>query len=250
MRRKIVAGNWKMHGSKGLVRDLVGAISGQVGSGSLDVVIFPPAPYVSYVAKMSGGAVRLGLQNVSEHDAGAYTGEVSASMARDVGCDFVLVGHSERRQMFAETDDLVARKVEKVIASGMTAVLCVGEVESERESGEAEAVVERQVRQGLADVPTDRWGSVVVAYEPVWAIGTGKTATAEDAQAMHAAIRRVLSEMGAPANSISVLYGGSVKADNAAALFAGPDVDGGLVGGASLNAEEFLSICRCLSAGA
>lgn len=171
-------------------------------------------------------------------------------MAKDAGCRYALVGHSERRQLFGETDEQVAEKVSLVVSSGLTAIVCVGETLEEREAGQAEAVVAGQVRTGLSSVALGEWQNIVVAYEPVWAIGTGKTATSDDAQAMHAAIRGVLKGMGAPAEEISLLYGGSVKADNAAALFSEPDVDGGLIGGASLVAKEFMSICRSLPAGA
>ena len=247
MRRRIVAGNWKMNGSKDLVKQLVGAVceqSGNVGK-DVEVVIIPPAIYLGQVAEQGGGRITTGAQNVSQWQSGAYTGEISAEMARDMGCGYVLVGHSERRQLFGETDSVAAAKVERVLLSG----LCVGETLAEREAGQAEAVVAEQVRSGLSVVADDQWSRVVVAYEPVWAIGTGKTATADDAQAMHSEIRKVLDGMNAPANEISVLYGGSVKADNAAALFAEPDIDGGLIGGASLKAEEFISICRSFPAG-
>lgn len=252
MRRKIVAGNWKMNGSKDLVQQLVGQVREQVASldNGVEVVVIPPALYVDSVIALCGSELVAGVQNVSQWESGAYTGEVSADMAKDLGCRYVLVGHSERRQLFGETDVLVAQKVERVLASGLTAVLCVGETLEEREAGSAEQVVASQVRQGLASVAGAQWSKVVVAYEPVWAIGTGKTATAKDAQAMHADIRQVLAEMGAPSETISVLYGGSVKADNAAALFAEPDIDGGLIGGASLKAEDFVSICRAFPAGA
>lgn len=252
MRRKIVAGNWKMNGSKDLVQQLVGQVREQVASLDVraEVVIIPPALYVDSVVALCGSELVAGVQNVSQWQSGAYTGEVSSDMAKDLGCQYALVGHSERRQLFGESDDVVARKIEQVLASGLTAVLCVGETLEEREAGSAERVVANQVRQGLASVAGEQWSNIVVAYEPVWAIGTGKTATAEDAQAMHADIRRVLAEMGAPSETISVLYGGSVKADNAAALFAEPDIDGGLIGGASLKAEDFVSICRAFPVGA
>ncbi|WP_072676295.1 triose-phosphate isomerase [Marinobacter nauticus] len=252
MRRKIVAGNWKMNGSKDLVQQLVGQVREQVASLDVraEVVIIPPALYVDSVVALCGSELVAGVQNVSQWQSGAYTGEVSSDMAKDLGCQYALVGHSERRQLFGESDDVVARKIEQVLASGLTAVLCVGETLGEREAGSAERVVANQVRQGLASVAGEQWSNIVVAYEPVWAIGTGKTATAEDAQAMHADIRRVLAEMGAPSETISVLYGGSVKADNAAALFAEPDIDGGLIGGASLKAEDFVSICRAFPVGA
>ncbi|WP_431474186.1 triose-phosphate isomerase [Marinobacter sp. KM021] len=252
MRRKIVAGNWKMNGSKDLVQQLVGQVREQVASldARVEVVIIPPALYVDSVVALCGSELVAGVQNVSQWQSGAYTGEVSSDMAKDLGCQYALVGHSERRQLFGESDEVVARKIERVLASGLTAVLCVGETLEERDAGSAERVVASQVQQGLASVAGEQWSRIVVAYEPVWAIGTGKTATAEDAQAMHADIRRVLAEMGAPSETISVLYGGSVKADNAAALFAEPDIDGGLIGGASLKAEDFVSICRAFPVGA
>ena len=215
----------------------------------VEVVIIPPAIYVPDVVASAGDVLSVGVQNVAQWASGAYTGEISADMALDQGCQYVLVGHSERRQLFAETDAAVAEKVGRILASGLQAMVCVGETLEEREAGKAETVVAAQVKAGLATVTSEQWQRVVVAYEPVWAIGTGKTATAQDAQAMHASIRQVLSEMGAPANEISLLYGGSVKADNAAALFAEPDIDGGLIGGASLKAEDFVSICRSVPAG-
>lgn len=252
MRRKIVAGNWKMNGSKDLVQQLVGVICDHAGSldAGAEVVIIPPAPYIPLVQQQADGKLAIGVQNVSQWQSGAYTGEVSADMARDLGCWYVLVGHSERRQLFGESDEVVARKIGRVLESGLTAVLCVGETLDQRDAGEAEQVVAAQIQKGLASVTGEQWSKVVVAYEPVWAIGTGKTATADDAQAMHAAIRKVLEGMNAPAEEISVLYGGSVKADNAAALFSEPDIDGGLIGGASLKADEFISICRAFPAGA
>jgi len=252
MRRKIVAGNWKMNGSKDLSDELVGYVRSEAGSldNGVEVVIIPPAIYVADVLEQARNTVSVGVQNVGQWQSGAYTGEVSAEMARDAGCRYALVGHSERRQLFGETDEQVVEKVSLVVSSGLTAIVCVGETLKEREAGQAEAIVANQVRTGLSSVASGEWQNIVVAYEPVWAIGTGKTATSDDAQAMHAAIRGVLKSMGAPAEKISLLYGGSVKADNAAALFSEPDVDGGLVGGASLVAKEFMSICRSLPAGA
>ena len=251
MRRKIVAGNWKMNGSKDLAQTLVSDVRSQAASldNGVEVVIIPPAIYVPDVVASAGDVLSVGVQNVAQWASGAYTGEISADMALDQGCQYVLVGHSERRQLFAETDAAVSEKVGRILASGLQAMVCVGETLEEREAGKAETVVAAQVKAGLATVTSEQWQRVVVAYEPVWAIGTGKTATAQDAQAMHASIRQVLSEMGAPANEISLLYGGSVKADNAAALFAEPDIDGGLIGGASLIAQDFVSICRSVPAG-
>lgn len=247
MRRQIVAANWKMNGSGELVRQLVPAVKDSVASldNAVEVVIMPPSLFVGGVkAELSGSPVALGVQNVARWQSGAYTGELSAGMAADVGCHYALVGHSERRQLFGETDDIVAEKVSRVLESGLTVMLCVGETLEEREAGNAEAVVCRQVETALAGVAPAKADKVVVAYEPVWAIGTGKTATAEDAQAMHKALRARLSDMGLPANEMSLLYGGSVKPDNAGALFAQPDIDGGLIGGASLKADDFIEICR------
>lgn len=251
MRRKIVAGNWKMNGSKDLSEKLVGSIRTEAESldNGVEVVILPPAIYIESVLRQAQNSISVGVQNVGQWQSGAYTGEVSPEMAKDVGCRYALVGHSERRQLFGEADELVAAKVSLIVSSGLTAIVCVGETLEERESGQAEKVVADQVRAGLSMVAQDQWQSVVVAYEPVWAIGTGKTATSDDAQTMHAAIRSVLKDMGAPAEDISLLYGGSVKADNAAALFAEPDIDGGLIGGASLVAKDFVSICRDMPAG-
>lgn len=249
MRRNIVAANWKMNGST----DLVGALVGGVKEGlsgldnDVEVVIIPPSLYLRDVQRAgAGSALKLGVQNVARWDGGAYTGEVAASMASDVGCEYALVGHSERRQLFGEDDAQVAEKVARILANELTAVVCVGETLLEREAGRAEAVVEQQVRAALAGVSGDEWSRIVIAYEPVWAIGTGKTATAADAQAMHAMMRELLAGMDAPAGDISLLYGGSVKPDNAAELFAQPDVDGGLVGGASLVADDFVRICGAI----
>lgn len=252
MRRRIVAGNWKMNGSKDLAQTLVGYVRSQVKSfdNGVEVVIIPPAIYIGDAAAQAGDALALGVQNVGQWESGAYTGEISAEMAKDQGCRYALVGHSERRQVFGETDDEVAAKVKRIVGSGLDVIVCVGETLEQREAGEARSVVAGQVRKGLAAVASNQWSHVVVAYEPVWAIGTGKTATAQDAQVMHASIRKVLAQLGAPAEEISLLYGGSVKADNAAALFAEADIDGGLIGGASLVAEEFVSICRAVPADA
>lgn len=247
MRRQIVAANWKMNGSSELVQQLVPAV--RDGVAALDhgpeVVMMPPALYLAEVrARLGDSSIVVGVQNVAQWQSGAYTGEIAATMAADAGCEFALVGHSERRQLFGETDAQVATKVARVLEAGLHAMVCVGETLEERESGQAEAVVCRQVEGALQGVSVDDAEKVVVAYEPVWAIGTGKTATAEDAQAMHEAIRGKLVELGLPGNTMSVLYGGSVKPDNAAALFAKPDIDGGLIGGASLKADDFIAICQ------
>ncbi|SFL82441.1 triose-phosphate isomerase [Marinobacter zhejiangensis] len=246
MRRNIVAANWKMNGSRELVESLVGGVKAGVAKldKDVEVVIIPPSLYLADVEKaVSGSALQLGVQNVARWESGAYTGEVSAQMASDVGCAYALVGHSERRQLFAEDDVQVAEKVRLILASGLVAIICVGETLEEREAGQAEQVVARQIRAALADVSGEGWKKIVIAYEPVWAIGTGKTATAVDAQNMHANMRGLLSELGAPAQEISLLYGGSVKPDNAAELFAQADIDGGLIGGASLVSDDFVRIC-------
>lgn len=251
MRRQIVAANWKMNGSSELVRELVPAIreSAVALDNAVEVVIMPPSLYLGGVkGELSGSAVSLGIQNVARWQQGAYTGEVSAGMAADVGCDYALIGHSERRQLFGETDEVIAEKVGQVLQSGLKVMLCVGETLEEREAGDAEAVVCRQAEVALKEVSGADAGRVVIAYEPVWAIGTGETATADDAQAMHRALRARLSGLGFAANEMSLLYGGSVKPDNAGALFAQPDIDGGLIGGASLKAKDFIAICQAAKA--
>ena len=229
-RRRLVAGNWKMHGSRTSVAALLDAlVKANPGPGA---AVCAPFPYLQQVSeRLKGTAIAWGAQNASEHKEGAYTGEVSVSMLADFGCRYVLVGHSERRQIYRETDAQVAAKFAAVKAAGMTPILCVGETLQEREAGSTEEVVGRQ----LAAV---KFEGAVLAYEPVWAIGTGRNATPEQAQAVHAFLRgRVPAET-------TILYGGSVKPQNAAAIFAMPDVDGGLIGGASLVAQDFLDIVK------
>ncbi|MFL1484696.1 triose-phosphate isomerase [Marinobacter sp. LN3S78] len=251
MRRQIVAANWKMNGSSELVQELVPAIreSAVALDNAVEVVIMPPSLYLGGVkGELSGSGLSLGIQNIARWQGGAYTGEVSASMAVDVGCDYALVGHSERRQLFGETDEVIAEKVARALEGGLKVMLCVGETLEEREAGDAEAVVCRQAEVALAGVAAEYAERIVVAYEPVWAIGTGKTATADDAQAMHRTLRARLSVLGFAADEMSLLYGGSVKPDNAGALFAQPDIDGGLIGGASLKANDFIAICQAAKA--
>ncbi len=236
-----------MNGSAGFAKSLISELKVQLSAldKEVEVVIIPPSLYVAEIKRLiSDASFTVGIQNVAQWDQGAFTGEVSASMAADVGCEYVLVGHSERRQLFAESDQVVADKVQQVLRSGLIALLCVGETLAERQAGQAEEVVSRQLQVALQGLASDTWNKVVVAYEPVWAIGTGKTATAEDAQAMHVHMRGVLGSLGAPASEVSLLYGGSVKPDNARELFQQHDIDGGLVGGASLVAADFASICR------
>jgi triosephosphate isomerase len=235
-RPRLVAGNWKMHGSRESIRILLDAIVAGAGRPSSQCAICPPFPYLAQVAeRLRGSAIAWGAQNASEHASGAYTGEVSVAMLAEFGCRYVIVGHSERRQIFGESDAQVASKFATVCSGGMTPILCVGETLAEREAGRTREVVARQ----LGAVKFDQG---VLAYEPVWAIGTGRNATPEQAQEVHAFLRtRVPSDT-------PILYGGSVKPQNAAAIFAMPDVDGGLIGGASLVAADFLAILRAAQA--
>jgi triosephosphate isomerase len=244
MRRKLVAGNWKMHGSRADNSALVEAILAAPKLESVDCVLCPPFVYLTDVARMlRGTAVKLGAQNVCAESHGAYTGEVAAAMLKDVGCEFVIVGHSERRALYHEGDEQVARKFAAVQSQGLLPILCVGEQLAEREAGRCSEVVGRQLDAVVALTGIGSFRHAVVAYEPVWAIGTGRTASPQQAQEVHAFIRQRLADRDAKiAASLQILYGGSVKAGNARELFAQPDVDGGLIGGASLKAEEFLSI--------
>ena len=246
-RRKLVAGNWKMNAGRAfnqaLIADLGSALSGFDGA---DVAVCVPAPYLAQVGQLvAGSPMALGAQSVSEHASGAYTGEVSAAMLLEFGCRYVIVGHSERRALFGETNAQVAAKFVAADKAGLLPIACVGETWAEREAGATEAVIAAQLDAVLAVVSGDRLPAAVFAYEPVWAIGTGKTATPEQAQAVHAYIRaRVAAHAKTAAASIRVLYGGSVSAGNASGLFACPDIDGGLVGGASLKAADFAAICK------
>ena len=247
MRRKLVAGNWKMHGSLAQNEALLGALkSGAAQLGRMDMAICPPFPYLAQLQQvLSGSSVAWGAQDVHQLEKGAYTGEVSASMLKDFGCAYVIVGHSERRSLYGESSRLVAEKFAAAQQVGLTPILCVGETLEEREAGETESVVAEQLDAVIALCGVQALGKSVVAYEPVWAIGTGKTASPEQAQAVHAFIRqRVAGHDAQIAQGLIILYGGSVKASNAAELFAMADIDGGLIGGASLIAEDFLAICR------
>ncbi|KZZ49008.1 MAG: triose-phosphate isomerase [Saccharospirillaceae bacterium] len=245
MRRLLVAGNWKMNASVEMTESLLSAITA-AEIDNCDVAVFPPFPYLALAKeKLSASSIVVGGQNCSIADSGAYTGEVSVSMLQDIGCGMVLVGHSERRSLYHETDAVVLAKTEKVLAQGMIAVVCVGETLEQRQSGNAELIVRQQLSALLHQLSEQQWSQVVVAYEPVWAIGTGETASPEQAQQMHAFIRSLLASVSVGvAEQTKILYGGSVKAANAAELFTQVDIDGGLVGGASLTAEEFLGICR------
>jgi triosephosphate isomerase len=243
MHRKLVVGNWKMHGNRPANAELLAALIGARPFGA-DVAVCVPFVYINETAAtLAGSDIRWGAQDVSEHEQGAYTGEVSAAMLAECGCRYVIVGHSERRAYHAEGDALVARKAQAALARGVTPVVCVGETLAEREAGETEEVVKRQlsvVIHQLAHCAAE----MVVAYEPVWAIGTGRTASPEQAQAVHAVLRGQLQAATGRGAAMKILYGGSVKPDNAATLFAQPDIDGGLIGGASLKAADFIAICR------
>ncbi|AJE19775.1 triose-phosphate isomerase [Azotobacter chroococcum] len=247
MRGKLVIGNWKMNGSleanRCLLQELLPPLAALKGVG---VAVCPPFPYLAQVAGLlEGSGVALGAQNLNAAEKGAFTGEVAGGMLGELGCRYVLVGHSERRSLYGESDELVAEKFEAALAAGLVPVLCVGETLAQRRDGSTEAVIAAQVRAVLQRVGSAGIAAAVVAYEPVWAIGTGETATPEQAQAVHRHIRALLGEAdGALAAATPILYGGSVKADNAAALFAQPDIDGGLIGGASLEAASFLAICQ------
>lgn len=245
MRDYLVAGNWKMNGSVAANAGLIdGILAGVPSSDGVGVLVCPPYPYLGELApKLAGTAVSLGAQNVSQHASGAYTGEISPGMLSDIGCEYVIVGHSERRAMYDETSEIVAEKFVAALTEGLKPILCVGETLAEREAGRTEAVVDEQLHAVLDAAGVDSFGNAVIAYEPVWAIGTGRTASPEQAQDVHAHIRAEISSRNADlASVVQILYGGSVKADNAAGLFSMPDIDGGLIGGASLQAAEFVAI--------
>lgn len=242
-RKPLVAGNWKMHGSRPANAELLAALLA-ARPFAADVAVCVPAVYLNEAAAtLAGSDIRWGAQDVSAHEQGAYTGEISAAMLAECGCRYTLVGHSERRAYHAEGDDLVAAKAQAALARGVTPIVCVGETLAERDAGQTEEVVKRQlsaVIHRLAHCAAE----MVVAYEPVWAIGTGRTATPTQAQAVHAVLRAQLHAATGQGQRMRILYGGSVKPDNAAELFAQPDIDGGLIGGASLKAADFIAICR------
>ncbi|MFY9259585.1 MAG: triose-phosphate isomerase [Gallionella sp.] len=247
MRRKLVAGNWKMHGGLAQNAELLNAVcSGMDLIDGMDCAVCVPFPYLAQAQQaLAGSRVKLGAQDVHQLDKGAYTGEVSASMLRDFGCQYVIVGHSERRAYYGESSHLVAEKFLAAQQARLTPILCVGETLAQRESDVTEAVIAEQLDALIQLVGVGALRGAVVAYEPVWAIGTGKTASSTQAQAVHAFIRgRVAVDDAQIASELVILYGGSVKANNAVELFAMPDIDGGLIGGAALVAEEFLAICR------
>ncbi|MDG6774685.1 triose-phosphate isomerase [Thiomicrorhabdus sp. ZW0627] len=248
MRKPFVAGNWKMHGSKASILTLVSDLNAKIEEvGDVDVAICPPAIYIDYVNRaLVANKISVGAQNVAEEPVqGAFTGEQSVAMIKDFGCGYVILGHSERRAIYGETNAQVANKVAVALKAGVTPILCVGETLEERESGVMENVIAEQLDAVLEVVGIDAFVDVVIAYEPVWAIGTGRTASPGQAQEVHAFIRNKLAGMNADvAAKVVIQYGGSVKPDNAAELFGQPDIDGGLIGGASLNADDFIAICK------
>ncbi|MEL0618115.1 triose-phosphate isomerase [Cobetia marina] len=245
MRTPLIAGNWKMNGDLALIDEFADALGAAALPQGVQVALALPFPYLSAARERLPATVLLGAQTLNPAESGAFTGEVAGSMLKDVGMTLVLVGHSERRSLYGEDDAAVLARVNAALASGLTPVLCIGEALEEREAGESERVVLGQLEAVFSELSAEARARLVVAYEPVWAIGTGRTASPEQAQAMHAAIRARLGEWSASlADAMQLLYGGSMKAANAAELLAQPDIDGGLVGGASLQVDEFLAICQ------
>ena len=245
MRQPMVAGNWKMNGSSDSVKELMSGIKAGIGGANAEVVVCPPFVYIPSVADaIANSGIKLGAQNMCDQDAGAFTGEVSGPMLKDVGCEYVIIGHSERRAMYGETDEVTAIKYGAVLKNGLKPIFCIGETLEEREQGITEQVVGRQIDAILNSDGVASLANAVLAYEPVWAIGTGKTATPEQAQEVHAFIRsKIAAQDAVIAEGLRILYGGSMNPANAAELRSQPDIDGGLIGGASLKAEDFLVIC-------
>ncbi len=242
--RKLVVGNWKMHGGLNGNADLLKGILDAAPFAAADAAVCVPFPYLASVGQqLQGTDVAWGAQDCSQHEQGAYTGEVSVGMLKELGCRYVIVGHSERRAYHGETDQMVADKAKAALAKGLTPIVCVGETLEQREAGETDAVVKRQL-SAVIHALGQCIGEIVVAYEPVWAIGTGKTASPEQAQAVHAVLRAQLAAATPRAAEMKLLYGGSVKPDNASVLFSQADIDGGLIGGASLKAADFVAILR------
>jgi triosephosphate isomerase len=244
-RRALVVGNWKMNGSRSVNAPLLASVL-QARPFGCDVAVCVPFPYLPETAvALASSDLRWGAQDCSAHESGAYTGEVSSAMLAEFGCRYAIVGHSERRALHGESDQLVADKARAALAHGITPIVCVGETLEQRQAGQTDAVVKRQL-SAVIHTLAHCAGEIVVAYEPVWAIGTGLTAAPEQAQEVHALLRAQLRAATARADAMTLLYGGSVKPDNAAALLAQPDIDGGLIGGASLKAADFIAICRAV----
>jgi triosephosphate isomerase len=246
-RQSLVAANWKMNGTLVTIRPLLKKIIDEKQAGiRAEIAICPPFVYLDEISRqLDATGIFLGAQNLSQHESGAHTGEVSAKMLRDYNCRYVIVGHSERRTLYGETDELVANKFACAVAGGLTPILCIGEYLEEREAGDTESVIARQLDTVIDKSGISAFANAVIAYEPVWAIGTGKTATPEQAEEIHAFIRlRLARHDDKVVDTIRIVYGGSIKATNAEELFTMADIDGGLVGGASLNADDFLTICH------
>jgi triosephosphate isomerase (TIM) len=253
MRQPLVAGNWKMNGSKASAAELLAGIKAGMGAvHKTEVLVCPPFPYLAMACEvLLGTGVAVGAQNACTEAVGAYTGEVAAPMIKDVGCTYVILGHSERRQYYGDTDAIVAKKYAQALAAGLTPILCVGETLEERERGETQAVVARHLDAVMETAGVEAIARGVIAYEPVWAIGTGHTATPEQAQAVHAFLRaRVAGKSAEVAGGVRILYGGSMKPDNAMELMSQADIDGGLIGGAALKGSDFLAICAAGEANA
>lgn len=244
MRQPIIAGNWKMYKTLGEAVDFIKGIKPQVADVTeRTILVCPPYPVLKEAGNMIAGSnISLGAQNLFWEEEGAFTGEVSAPMLKAVGCQYVIIGHSERRQYFGETDETVNKKLQAALKHGLISIVCVGETLAQRESGETYKVIEKQIKDGLKTLSEDQWKLVVIAYEPVWAIGTGKTATPEQAQEVHAFIRGLLPKT--VAQEIRILYGGSVKPENIKELMSKPDIDGGLVGGAALKVDSFAKLVK------
>lgn len=249
MRKKVIAGNWKMFNdlteSKKLIEELISKLKSE--KVNCDVIICPPFTSLSEASKLiSGSIIKLGAQNMHFEDSGAFTGEISASMLKSVGCEFVILGHSERRNIFGESDEMINKKIKKALAARMKPIFCIGELLEERENGITNDVVKRQVLKGLEDISDDDMKNIIIAYEPVWAIGTGKTATPAQAQEVHEFIRDLIGikYSHAVSSKLIIQYGGSVKPDNAKELLSQKDIDGALVGGACLKADSFMGIIK------
>ncbi len=246
MRKLFVAGNWKMHGNKDFIKGLVTNLNNKVALiDNVNVAVCPPAIYLDYVNGLLDNKISLAAQNIAiEAKQGAFTGEVSVAMIKDIGCTYVVLGHSERRAIYGETNEQVAQKVATALSAKVTPIVCVGETLAQREAGELDKVISSQLNAVIEKVGIKAFDNIVIAYEPVWAIGTGKTASSAQAQEVHAFIRSILAKLDTViAQKVIIQYGGSVKPNNAKELFAQPDIDGGLIGGASLDAEDFIAIC-------
>lgn len=249
MRKNIIAGNWKMNGSNAANALLIEGIKSGMGQIKADVIVFPPSVYLAQITTLTSDVnIAVGVQNINIHTSGAYTGEISGGMARDVGCEYTIVGHSERRILYGETNEIVAMKVRTALEADLTPVLCIGEELADREAGNTHNILQEQISVVVDMLGIEAFQSIIIAYEPVWAIGTGVVATTEQAQDAHKFVRDLLAKHSADiAVNVSILYGGSMNPSNCADLLACADIDGGLVGGASLNAEDFLTICRAVN---